>query len=249
MTARLIKQDDRNAVTLVLPDPGRRTLRMIFRDGAGLRAMCWFKVGSDGSLYFDHLIEDSASLTFVKGAADGKGGWTPLGPMTEVEIAQLEERGPKISQHASGLVRRATQRSHSINFRELTELTLVRQDDYAVPDRYKMVNEGELRVADIPVPSIEGGVYELDRARPLTSRLFVTPLDAGHAAVSVVEDDEVDAQTSVLVPATGLNGCRDLVFQLVFWNRAPRDWPSEATSGIVDAAQPGQPRPATPSRR
>lgn len=70
---------------------------------------------------------------------------------------------------------------------------------------------------------------------PLTSRLFVTPLRDGHANVTLVGDAEIDAQTSIIIPATNLKGCNDLAFQLVFWNHLPRPWPSEATAGILDA--------------
>lgn len=80
MGAHLLQFPDRRAVSVVLPDPGRRKLRMIFRHDDGLRAMCWVTVGSDGSLYFNQLNDTGEKLTFVEAIADGKGGWTNVTP-------------------------------------------------------------------------------------------------------------------------------------------------------------------------
>ena len=237
MTAQFLEFPDRQAVALVLPDPGRRTLRMLFRYGDDFRVMCWVKIGADGSLYLNHTVEMSEKLTHVKAIADGKGGWTTAGDVRDVNLSEIDEPNPKISQHASGVVRRATMRSTSVSFRNLTHLTLIRQDDYMHPSRYRIVPPGALRIADIVVPKYSGDIFMLDEARPLTSRLFVSPLRDGNASMSPVDEEEVDSQTSVVIPATGLKGCSDLTFQLVFWNHPPRSWPTSAISGILDADQ------------
>jgi hypothetical protein len=238
VAAHLFEIPERQAVTLVLPDPGRRKLRMIFRHSDILRVMCWLSIGGDGSLYFDHSLEESKRITQVEAIADGAGGWSEAGKVRELLLSDIDEKSPKLSQHASGVVRRADHRSRSLSFRDLgTSPVLIRQDEYRHPSHYRTVESGKLRIADVRVPAFGGSAYILDENRPLTSRLFVSRLQGGDANVTVVEEAEVDAQTSIVLPATNLRGCQDLLFQLVFWNYPPRPWPDMATAGILDAVQ------------
>jgi hypothetical protein len=213
---------------------------MIFRHGDTLRVMCWLTIGGDGSLYFDHSLKETERLTQVDAIADGAGGWSEASEMRELLCRDVDEKNPKLSQHASGVVRRADHRSRSISFRDLgTSPVILRQDDYRHPSDYRTVEDGKLRIADIRVPSSGGSTYTLAEGRPLTSRLFVSRLQGGNANVTVVEEADVDAQTSIVLPATNLRGSDDLLFQLVFWNYPPRPWPSVATAGILDAVQGG----------
>jgi hypothetical protein len=103
------------------------------------------------------------------------------------------------------------------------------------PSRYETFAPETLRETDVLVPAFGGEPYELMENRPLTSRLWVAPLRDGDAKVTVVEEAEVDAQSTIVLPATNLHDCQDLTFQITFWNYPARPWPEMATSGILDA--------------
>ena len=92
----------RRAAVLILPDPGRRTLRFLFRYMAEFRAICWMKVGSDGSLYLNPRTGGERILAHADGIADGLGGFTQL---TCAEPDGSVAGTWMVSYHASGWVR------------------------------------------------------------------------------------------------------------------------------------------------
>lgn len=239
MAFELVEIPESGFVGLILPDPGRRTLRLLFSDGSDLRAMCWVNVGSDGSLYFNPRLKPESKLIHGSGVADGKGGFTEL-VVHETPIEEVSERNPKISQHSSGVVRRAHQRSRSLNVREITESVLVRQDQYAHPSRFDVVNPSSLRSTDIVVPTAGGAPYELYDSHPLESRVVVAPLRSGEAQVQVFDDLRTDSQTAIVIPATNLLDCQDLTYQIQFFNGPAATWPEVTMSAILDAEQPGR---------
>jgi hypothetical protein len=234
---------ERGLVALVFThDPGRRKFRFLFAHESELRAMCWMNVGPDGSLYFNPRLTSKESLFLAEGIADGAGG---LGDVewNETKIADMADKHPKLSQHASGVVKRTDGRSHSVVIREVDAPTLLRQDDYAHPSRFQVIPHDQLRTTDIVVPMVGGGAYELDKRRPLTGRVFVAPLRDQNAQVSVVDDVTVDAQTTLVFPYMHLDRCRDLTYQFTFFNRPSGPWPEMTTSAIIDV----DPRPESPA--
>src|SRR5438105_1267658 len=125
MPIELVTFPDRRLAVLVLPDPARRTLRLLFRYQSQFRAMCWLQVGGDGSLYLARRRKPSAPGVHAEGIADGRGGALAI-TWAEVERAQVEN--PKVSHHASGLLKAGSRRSMSISPRDVGEPTLFRTD-------------------------------------------------------------------------------------------------------------------------
>lgn len=168
----------------------------------------------------------------------GEGG--TYSDITWAEIERAEIENPKVSHHASGLVKAGSSRSKSVNVREVVQATLIRVQDYTHPSRFEVVGERDARETDIVVPWFSGQPYELFDDKPLTSRVWVAPLRGGHALVPYIDDieDAKAGQTAIVVPALGLKGCQDLTYQVQFFSRTGK-WPNMdfiVTSKLADTS-------------
>lgn len=236
MGIRFIAAQDGTIAALILPDPGRRTLRFLFAYLGELRAIAWMAVGADGSLYLNHRLSGSNKVISGQGIADGQGGFTDL-RLEEGEVP-VGIAKPKLSYHASGIVTRADERSHSVSIREVTESTLLRQDRYAHPSRFDVVRS-PLRATDIVVPDGAGQPFTLQDDRPLGSRVFVAPLVDGEAKVPVIDDLPIAAQTAVVIPCQNLHRCQDITYQLQFFLDPPGSaWPEGSFAAVLDSSEP-----------
>lgn len=235
MPIQLVSNPERGFVALILPDPGRRKLRFLFSHDGGLRALAWMNVGADGSLYLNHRIDAPNAASDGEGVADGKGGFAEV-EWRELSLTEDEMRKRKLSQHASGVVKSGDKRSWSVNVRDVAESTLVRQDEYAHPSRFEAIPAAALRSTDLVVPGQDGAPYEIQEDRPLTSRVFVAPLNDGAAQVPIIDDDPAaDTQTAIVVPYTNLRGCQSLTYQIQFFNRAPgAAWPDRSIVAVLN---------------
>ena len=243
MPIQLLTVPDRHLATLLLPDPERRVLRFLFRYGGEFRAMAWMQIGADGSLYLNPRRKAAGPAYHAEGVADGKGGMSDL---LWVEIESADVQNPKVSHHASGLVKAGSSRSMSVNVREVQEPTLFRMHDYSHPSRFDEIRANQTREADIVVPWYTGEPYELFDDKPLTSRVWVAPLRGGHAQVPYVDDidDAKNGQTAIVVPVKNLQNCQDLTYQVQFFSTTGK-WPEMdwiSTSKMGDA--PIAPKPA-----
>lgn len=214
---------DRKFALLLLPDPARRTLRLLFRYKDDFRAMCWLQIGSDGSLYLKGRRKPAGPAIHAEGVADGRGGMSDL---RWAEIETTTGQNPKISHHASGIVTTGSTRSKSVSPRDVTASTLFRVMDYTHPSRFDVIEPKKFRETDIIVPWFDGEPYELFDDQPLTSRVWVAPLRDGAAQVPYIDDieDARKGQTGIVVPAKGLKGCQDLTYQIQFFSQAGA-WP------------------------
>ena len=234
MPIELLTMPDRRLATLILPDPERRELRFLFRYGNDHRAMAWMQIGADGSLYLNPRRKAGGPAYHAEGIADGKGGMSDL---MWVEIEAAEIQNPKVSHHASGLVKAGTSRSVSVNVRDVHEPTLFRMQDYTHPSRFDVIPGDQMRETDIVVPWYTGQPYELFDDRPLTSRVWVAPLRDGHAQVPYIDDipDAAKGQTAIVVPAKNLRDCQDLTYQVQFFSTNGKwpemDWISTSKAG------------------
>lgn len=242
-TPLLVENPLRRFVALVLPDPGRRRLRFVFKLRDTLRAVAWMQVGADGSLYLNPRARPREAIIHASGIADGKGGFSEL-EVRETPIDELADPNPKVSHHASGIVTGPTSRSRTVSVRKLKEHTLIRQDQYAEPSRFEVVDPGALRSADIIVPTFGGGAFEIKEEHPLASRVFASPLRSGHAEVAMLDEDTVtEGETVIVIPYTNLTGCQDLTYELHFFPGQPGQWPNWSFSLVADlptALSPGE---------
>jgi hypothetical protein len=162
-----------------------------------------------------------------------------MSDITWVEIETAEIQNPKVSHHASGLVKTGSHRSMSVNVREVEEATLIRMQDYSHPSRFDVIPAKDMRETDIVVPWFNGEPYELFDDRHLASRVWVAPLREGHAQVPYIDDieDVSHGQAAIVVPARALKGCQDLTYQVQFLSRSGK-WPEMdwiTTSKLGDA--------------
>ena len=227
---------ERRFVALILPDPGRRTLRFLFKHDGKLRAMCWMSIGNDGSLYLNPRTGGTSPIEHGDGIADGSGGFAQL-QWGEPDSSEVQNR--KVSYHASGRVKGGARMSTSVSVRDIKQPTLIRQDDYAHPSRFAVIEPEAMRATDIVIPGQNGEPYELGEEHPMTSRVFAAPLRAGDAQVPIIDDDlnARAGQTAVVVPATNLKNCQDVTYQIQFFNR-PGAWPDISTIAIVSTDDP-----------
>jgi hypothetical protein len=227
----LVVIPERRFVALILPDPGRRVLRFLFRYQGHFHAVCWMTVGGDGSFYLNPRRVPPRPLIHGQGTADGIGGYAEL-MWDEQDSDDVSHR--KVSHHASGRIKAGANMSTSVNLREIERSTLIRQDEYAHPSHFEVIEPELMKQTDIIVPGFDGGPYELDDEHPLTSRAFAAPLQAGNAQVPIIDDDPNArlGQTAIVVPATNLKGCQDLTFQIQFFNRSG-EWPDISMAAIL----------------
>src|SRR6266508_4619413 len=101
---------------VLLDDPRRRRLRFLFPYRGQLRALAWMTVGGDGSLYLNPRRQRDKPLVVGRGINDGAGGYLDL----EWQEPQPDSAAkPKVSYHASGVVKGGTHRSRSLNVRAI----------------------------------------------------------------------------------------------------------------------------------
>jgi hypothetical protein len=63
--------------------------------------MCWLQIGPDGSLYLNHRRKPAGPGIHAEGVADGRGG----GEIIWAKVESATNENPKVSHHASGLVK------------------------------------------------------------------------------------------------------------------------------------------------
>lgn len=219
----LVTVPDHRFVAVILPDPARRKLRFLFEYNGQLRAMCWMMIGSDGSIYLNPRTGNRGPLTHGVGIADGSGGFSEV---VWDQPDSPDEPNRKVSYHASGRIKGGARMSPALSLRDITQSTLIRQDEYAHPSRFAIIEPDKMRSTDIIVPGLKGSPYQLDDEHPLTSRVFAAPLRAGNAHVPIINDDpnaRAD-QTAIVIPGVNLKDCQDLTYQIQFFNRIGQ-WP------------------------
>jgi hypothetical protein len=223
MPIEFLAMPERRFGLLLLPDPERRKVRLLFRYKGDFRAMCWLQVGNDGSLYLNRRRMPVGPAINAVGVADGLGGASEY-MWAEIESEAVQNR--KVSHHASGIVTAGSTRSKSVSPRDVKESTLFRQMDYSHPSRFDVIEPANFRETDIVVPWFDGEPYELFDDQPLASRVWVAPLRGGGAQVPYIHDidDAKKGQTGIVVPATGLKGCQDLTYQIQFFSQTGK-WP------------------------
>ena len=208
---------------VLLPDPERRTLPFLFRYQEEFRAICWLQIGADGSLYLNRRRKSAGPQIHAEAVADGAGGASDV-LWAGIERATIQN--PKVSHHASGVVKAGSSRSMGVSPRNVKDATLFREDDYAHPSRFEVIKRTNFRETDIVVPWFDAEPYELFDDQPLKSRVWVAPFRDGHAQVPVIDDLDTakKGQTAIVVPAQGLRDCQDLTYQLQFFSQ-PGTWP------------------------
>ncbi|HYY88051.1 MAG TPA: hypothetical protein VFA49_04590, partial [Chloroflexota bacterium] len=120
------------------------------------------------------------------GIADSLGGYTQL---TWAEPILPRPGTSKVSYHASGWVKGGTRMTRSLPVRHVQRPTLIRQDDYAHPLRFDIVQPNELKSTDVVIRGWDCEPYVVDDEHSLTSRVFVAPLESGNAQVMFIDDD------------------------------------------------------------
>jgi len=219
----LITIPEKGLAVLTLPDPGRRVLRLLFQYQYEFRAMAWMQIGADGSVYLNPRRKPTGPGVHAEAVADGTGGISEL-IFAAVEPGDMSN--PKVSHHASGLVKAGSRRSMSVAVRNVREPTLVRKQDFSHPSRFEVIKQEAMRETDIVVPWHTGEPYELFDDKPLTSRMWIAPFSSGEAKVAVVDDilDARRGQTAIVVPAQRLTGCQDFTCQVLFFSQSGK-WP------------------------
>lgn len=220
---QLLSIPERHLATLILPDPERRALRFLFRYRNDFRVLVWMQIGADGSLYLNPRRKAEGPAYHAEGVTDDKGG---IADLFWVELEAADIQNPKVSHHASGLVKAGSSRSMSVSPCDVSEPTLFRMQDYAHPTRYDVMPEEQMRETDIIVPWYSGMPYELYDEKRLTSRVWIAPLRDGHAEVPYIDDidEAAKGQTAIVVPARNLNDCQDLTYQVQFFTTGG-NWP------------------------
>jgi hypothetical protein len=233
---QLVRWPERRFVAVVFSDPPGK-LRMLFDYEGKLLVMCWLEIGNDGSLYLNPRQDGTDPPLHAQGVTDGIGGFATV-ESVELDEAKIQDR--KLSYHASGWVKGGSKMTQSVQLRDVVKSTLIRQDDYAHPSRFQVVERSAMRASDLIVPGQDGQPYRLEEGHPLTSRLFVAPLRGGDADVVVIEDDPDTkaGQTAVVLAAINLEDCQDLTYQIQFFNRSG-DWPDMSTIAFLNQARDG----------
>jgi hypothetical protein len=214
---------DKHFTALVFPDIKRDKVRFLFSYNNNLKAVAYMVIGNDGSLYLNPRLPTSEKFYKNKGIADGLGGFSTIGEDEIKDSSDIKKSEQKVSYHSSGRVKGFGDFEQSINLRTITERTLIQANQFTKPERYKTIEEPNLRTTDIIVPSWDGKVFELDSTKPLMCRVFVEPLKDASTQLDILERPNNPAQSALVFPATGLvdregEPIQDLIYHLHFFN-------------------------------
>lgn len=201
-----------HAMALFDPDPGDR-IRLLVSYGGFWRALVWLNVAKDGSIYLGARIEN---VTEVKrGGTETKDGIVTIRydegePVDDVEALK---HNPKLSFHASGLIREGSKSSKGTSLRDLKEQFVLCQILFEHPSKREPIDTIGNR--DICMD------YPVDEQRPLLGGLLVAPLGK-HSPANFAGAFHC---SSVGLTYTGLQDIQDLFVQFALWHGPEGNWP------------------------
>lgn len=214
-----------HALALFTPSPGDR-LRLLVNYKGFWRGLLWVKVARDGSIYLAPRITNVLSVkSGTKMPVDGSVTINYDEGDSVVDTETL--RNPKVSFHASGLIRIGGERLLGPSLRSLDSDRMLCQILFEHPSKRKPFEKLEKR--DICLE------YPIDEERPLICGVFVAPSKGFNPAV--VENATHCAIAGLLYQ--GLTDVPDLMLQLALWHGPLGDWPPETyvTLGYQEEAK------------
>ena len=200
-----------HALALFTPDPGDR-IRLLISYAGSWRALLWLKVGKDGSIYLAPRIEN---VTQVK-----RGGKEPEDGIVTIQYDEGEIvddietlKNPKLSFHASGLIRAGSERLKGTSLRDLKEQILLCEILFEHPSKREPID----KIGDRDI-CME---YPVDEQMPLLGGLLVAPRDR----VSPATFEGAVHCSVVGLNYTGLQDVQDLFVQFALWHGLVGEWP------------------------
>ena len=202
-----------NALALFSADPGDR-VRLLIKYAGSWRALLWIKVGSDGSIYAAPRITGVASVK--KGTKELHGGEATIkygegDPVLDPETL----RNPKVSFHASGLIRAGGDRLKGPSLKELTGQRMLCQFLLEHPRVREPIDK--VRRRDICLD------YPVQENRPLFCGLIVSSLES----LSPAMFEKATHCSRAAVQFSGLGEVPDLFVQMALWHGPAGSWPPE----------------------
>ena len=201
-----------HALALYSPEPGDR-VRLLVSYGGAWRALLWLKVGKDGSIYVAPRITDVT--TVKKGMKKTEQNQVTISYDEGDTVLDAETlKNPKLSFHASGLIRATGDRLRGHNLRELEEQVELCQILFEHPRIREPI--AEVRERDICLE------YPIDDERPLIGSLLVAP--SRRMNPPPVFADAIHC-SSMGLRYTGLDEMQDIVVLFALRHGLKGSWP------------------------
>ena len=202
-----------HALALFDPDPGDR-IRLLINYEGFWRGLLWVKVGKDGSIYLAPRITNVISVKQGdKEPVDGE----VIVKYDEGESVLDDEtlQNPKVSFHASGLIRAGGKRLKGPPLRALTAQRMLCQVLFEHPANREPI--AKIGKRDICLS------YPVDEERPLACGVLIAP----SSNFSPASFDSAAHCSIAGLKYSGLDDVPDMMLQLVLWHGPTGPWPPE----------------------
>jgi hypothetical protein len=190
----------------------------------------WFRVGSDGSVYFGSRYKPTLELSIGRKLLPGK-EWTvsdrDLTPVTEA----FRLSDPHFSVHPSGAINMGGKRFHRDPLHPLRYQETICSVIFQHPKEYPVIEAARPGVLDLKLE------YPVVENRPLLAELLIAP----KGGEKYVTSDKVSFQMNLIVQFYGFPAGLDRSVQFALYHSAEGKWP-KATYVIL----PGRTLPQSP---
>jgi hypothetical protein len=201
----------------IVSQPGIRYRILISYENEN-KAILWFKLDRDGSLYLAPRYENKSEVRHGIETSEDNSVRIELSKGTEVED-QDARNAAKLSIHPSGTINAPGGRFYREVLRGLSIQVLLCLVSFQHPRFFSAVSQAEAN--DVHVP------YAIDEARPLWAKMFLSPKDR----LIVHESPRADVQQNLLFEYEEVMEMPTLIAQLVFGHGIQGEWPR--LSGVV----------------
>ncbi len=204
------------ACPLYNPDAGDR-LRIVIHYAGVWRAIFWFQLARDGSVYLGPRYVEITLLRY--GAAEkmeGRQFHVSYSDGTEIADPEVCKRA-KLSFHASGIINTPAGRLTRGSLRTISEQQLLCSAVFQHLSTFEPIQEGAVKKRDVCFR------YPVDEGRPLWAHLYV----ASKEKAQRVRTPSAVFQINSLFEYSGLDGVPDLLLQLVLGHGAAGPWPPQ----------------------
>ncbi len=189
-------------------------IRIAVNYGNMWRPIFWFEVSKDGSVYLGPRL---TSISELRQGSKPVGHESTTIKYSEGEIVKDSAilKSSKVSFHASGAINSAGDRLFRDSLRKLTQQQELCLALFRHPQNYSSIAKEKIRKRDVCLN------YHLDENRPIQGLLFIAPKNN----MRLVQVQPSTYQVNLIFPFSGLQGCQDLILQLVLSHGAKGAWP------------------------
>jgi hypothetical protein len=223
LVRKTIRKNDVSDTSIQLLDVGgevykvkhNKRHRVLVKYGENYKALIWFSISSDGSIYVGHCIENIEAAKIGVSKSINGSAFVDYDSGKDVDIEKIKPV-TKVTIHASGCVHVLGERCFRKSYRNIEQQDQLCSFLFDSPDGWQLLTSEEVKSTDIVCD------YEVSKLHPFYLHAFVSPL----SKVEVVEYSDVRKQWRYVCECSGLpKNDQDLAFQFYIGERNEAPWP------------------------